>query len=184
MSARYRQSLLFRLSVLTLALVAAGWLCPQPAAAGGLDKLDTSLKLIPEDAAFYSSMMRNREQFEAIRHSNALAKIQEMPIVQMGLAFYNMQLATPGSNVAKIDAALKNPESRKVLDLAAEMASDEIFIYGDKSFADFVKLFQIVNAAQSYSPLMALADRPEAGGDRPSRSRPGRSWRRWPTTRR
>ena len=109
MSARYRQSLLFRLSVLTLALVAAGWLCPQPAAADGLDKLDTSLKLIPEDAAFYSSMMRNREQFEAIRHSNALAKIQEMPIVQMGLAFYNMQLATPGSNVAKIDAALREP---------------------------------------------------------------------------
>ena len=182
MSARYRQSLLFRLSVLTLALVAAGWLCPQPAAANGLDKLDTSLKLIPEDAAFYSSMMRNREQFEAIRHSNALAKIQEMPIVQMGLAFYNMQLATPGSNVAKLDAALRNPESRKVLDLAAEMASDEIFIYGDKSFADFVKLFQIVNAAQSYSPLVALADRPGGRHGARRKSRPGRSWRRWPRT--
>jgi hypothetical protein len=156
MSARYRQSLLSWLSVLTLALLAAGWLWPQPAAAGALDKLDSSLKLIPEDAAFYSSMMRNRERFEAVRHSNALAKILAMPIVQQGLAFYNAQLATPGSNVAQIAEALKNPESRKVLDLAAEMASDEIFIYGDKGFAEFVKLFQIANTAQSYSPLTAL----------------------------
>ncbi len=165
MPARYRQSLLFRFSVLTLALAAAGWLCPQPAAAGELDKLDTSLRLIPEDAAFYSSMMRNREQFEAIRHSNALAKIQEMPIVQMGLAFYNVQLATPGSRVAMLDAALRNPESRKVLDLAAEMVSDEIFIYGDKNVVDFVKLFQIVNAAQTYSPLVAQLTGQAAAGE-------------------
>ena len=122
----------------------------------------------------------NREQFEAIRHSNALAKIREMPIVQMGLAFYNFQLATPESDVAKIDAVLRNPESRKMLDLAAEMASDEIFIYGDERFVDFVKLFQIVNAAQTYSPAGAAGDRAGGRPEPPANSRAGRSWRRWP----
>ena len=139
-----------------------------PSPAGELDKLDTSLKLIPDDAAFYSSMMRNREQFEAIAKSNAWAKIMEMPVVQMGLSLYNMQLANPDSSPAKIDAALKNPEMRKILDLLADMASDEVFVYGDKNFVDFMKLFQIVNGANSFGPLKAA--------DRAVRRRPTRTW--------
>ncbi|MEN6459221.1 MAG: hypothetical protein ABFC63_09850 [Thermoguttaceae bacterium] len=157
MSARRRHSLVFRSLVLTLTLVAIGWHCPRQAVADSFDKLDTSLKLIPGDAAFYASVLRNRECFEAIRQSSAVAKILEMPIVQTGIMFYNIQLATPESNVAKFDAFLKNPESRKLLNMAADMASDEVFLYGDKSFADFVKLFQAVNAARTYAPLMALA---------------------------
>ena len=76
----------------------AGW---PGGGATELDKLDTSLKLIPEDAAFYSSMLRNREQFEAIRNSNAWAKVREMPVVQMGLSLYQAQLGTPSSGPAK-----------------------------------------------------------------------------------
>ena len=42
---------------------------------------------------------------------------------------------------------LKNPEMQKILDLLADMGSDEVFVYGDKNFVDFVELFQTVNAA-------------------------------------
>ena len=96
MVARHWSSRLARLSAVAIALAAAGWLAG-PVAATELDKLDTSLKLIPEDAAFYSSMLRNREQFEAIRNSNAWAKVREMPVVQMGVSLYQMQLGTPGA---------------------------------------------------------------------------------------
>ena len=51
----------FLVALATLVAAAA-----RPAAADDLAKLDTSLKLIPADAAFYSSMLRNREQFQAI----------------------------------------------------------------------------------------------------------------------
>jgi hypothetical protein len=147
--------------LLILALVAlTGWVGPRTTAAE-LDKLDTALKLVPADAAFYSAMMRNREQLEAIAGSNAWAKLREMPVVQMGLMFYNMQLSTPESGPAKLQAALENPETRKILDLLADMASDEMFVYGDQSCVEFLGMLQEVNGASRFGPLvMMLTDIP------------------------
>jgi hypothetical protein len=130
--------------------------CPivGPAAAGDLDKLDTSLKLIPEDAAFYSSMLRNREQVEAIANSRAWAKLKGMPIIQMGLALYNLQAASPDSVPGKVQAALEQPEVRKLLDLAADMASQDVFVCGDASCIQCVELLQQVIGAMRYGPLV------------------------------
>ena len=127
-----------------------GRAAPRPAAADDLAKLDTSLKLIPADAAFYSSMLRNREQFEAIKNSKAWAKIVELPVVQFGLAMYNMQVQSPDSIPAQMHAALEDSENRDTVDLLNEMVSDEVFVYGDKHVVDFVRLFQIVNTARSF----------------------------------
>ena len=129
-----------------------------PAQAGALDKLDSSLKLVPDNAAFYVNMLHNREQVEAIQKSNAWAKIQALPAVQVGLAAYRTQLATPGSRAAMIQAALENPEVRKIVDLVGAMVSDEVFVYGDDTCTDFVELFQNLNFAQSYDPLLMHAE--------------------------
>jgi hypothetical protein len=146
-----------QLLILAFVLMATGWLAAPMAAAAELDKLDTSLKLIPEDAAFYSCMLRNREQFEAVRNSNAWAKVQQMPAVQMGLSFYSAQLANPDGKLAKLDSVLKNPEIRKVLDLLVDMASDEVFVYGDDSCTDCLELMQNVAGAVRYGPIVAQA---------------------------
>jgi len=95
MVARHWNGKFLRAFALAVALTAAGWWAASSAPASELDKLDTSLKLIPADAAFYSSMLRSREQFEAIAASNAWAKIKAMPVVQMGLSMYQAQLANP-----------------------------------------------------------------------------------------
>jgi hypothetical protein len=155
MIARHWKNRLAWLVVVAAMLASTGWFAPR-ATAAALDKLDSSLKLIPADAAFYSNMTRNREQIEAIGRSNAWAKIMEMPLVQMGKAFYDMQLANPESKPAKFEAVLKNPEILKALGLLADMGSDEVFIYGDKNFVDFVDLFQTVNGAQTYAPFYAV----------------------------
>ena len=182
MVARHWSSRLARLAILAVALAAAGWLAGPVAAAGELDKLDTSLKLIPEDAAFYSSMLRNREQFEAIRNSNAWAKVREMPVVQMGLSLYQAQLGTPGSGPAKLQAAWKNPEVRKIVDLVADMVSDDVFMYGDDSCTDFLELMQDVSGAVQLRAGGAASRpaRPEAST--PTNSRPNWPSRRWPNT--
>ena len=182
MMARHGNYRLARLSVLAMALAAVGWLTPNPVTAAELDKLDTSLKLIPEDAAFYSSMLRNREQFEAIRTATPGRKSRQMPVVQMGLSMYQMQLATPGSGPAKIEAALQNPEIRKIVDLAVDMVSDEVFVYGDESCIDFLELVQNVNGAMQLRADGAASDRPGRGPQpRPAPGRHGRS-RRWRNT--
>ena len=146
-----------------VALVAFGMLAARPLAAADLAKLDTSLKLIPADAAFYSSMLRNREQFEAVKNSKAFAKIMEMPVVQMGLTMYNMQAQSPGTGPAKFEEALHNPETRKIIDLLADMAADEVFVYGDKNFVDFLELAQNLVGAMRYGPaVMQLTNKEHA----------------------
>jgi hypothetical protein len=125
--------------------------------AGDLDKLDTALKFAPADAAFCTSMLRNREQASAVRHSRAWAKIRQMPLVQMGLSLYAAQVSLPDSVPARIDAALHNPEVRKMLDLATDMVSDEVFVFGDKECIDFMGLLQDVNVAMSYGPILLQA---------------------------
>jgi hypothetical protein len=146
--------------ILAAALIAlSAWelLAVQPVAAGELDKLDTSLKLIPADAAFYSSMLRNREQVEALLHSNAWAKIMSMPSVQMGLALYNAKAQEPGSPVSRFQEVRQNPEAKKLINLAADMGSNEIFIYGDKNCNQFVELLQYIGSGMRYGGAILQA---------------------------
>ena len=147
-------------TILAAALIAlSAWQLPavQPAAAGELDKLDTSLKLIPADAAFYQSMLRNREQVEALLHSNAWAKIMSMPSVQMGLAVYHAKAQEPGSPVSRFEEVRQNPEVKKLINLAADMGSNEIFIYGDKNCNQFIELLQHIFSGMRYGPAILQA---------------------------
>ncbi len=143
-----------QITIAAVALVAVGLTALPATAASPLDKLDTSLKLIPEDAAFYSSMLRNREQFEILRKSNAWTKIQQMPVVQMGLSLYRAQMTDPNSGPAKVEVALQNPETRKIVDLLAGMVSEEVFVYGDDTSVNFFELVQNIAGAMRYGPTI------------------------------
>ncbi|MGA2799178.1 MAG: hypothetical protein ABSE63_16485 [Thermoguttaceae bacterium] len=145
------------LAAALIAMSACQWAAAQPAAAGELDKLETSLKLIPADAAFYSSMLRNREQVEAFLHSNAWEKIKSMPSVQMGLAMYNAQAQQEGSRVWQFQDKIQNPEAKKLINLAADMGSNEIFFYGGKNCNQFVELMQYVVSSMRYGPAILQA---------------------------
>jgi hypothetical protein len=140
--------------VAIVAVLSVGWLWAGPVEASKeLDQLDSAIKWIPEDAAFFSTMLRNREQIEAIAASRAWSKLQSMPIVQMGWQMYQMQAGLPGSVPGKINQALDNPQVQDLLNLLADMFSDEVFLYGDADMVDFA-----------------------------TRSRPHCSWPSWPTT--
>jgi len=157
MIARTKTWKMFCIAAGTMAAVLAiGWASPR-AAAGELEKLDASLKWIPADAAFYSSVMRGREQFDAIAASNAWAKIKELPLVKEGLENYREELKNPGSGPAQFEANLKNPEIRKILDLLIDMASNEVFLYGDSSATDFLELMQNNNRAVNLGRIAELA---------------------------
>ncbi|MGA2258753.1 MAG: hypothetical protein ABSG53_29145 [Thermoguttaceae bacterium] len=101
-----------------------------------------SLDVVPADAAFYSVMLRNREQFDAVVNSKAFAKLKALPHVQMGLGLYQMQAADPNSPVGKFEAARRDPELKKSLDFLADLFSDEVFVFGGPSFSQTVELFQ------------------------------------------
>ncbi|HEY4761498.1 MAG TPA: hypothetical protein VIH42_13030, partial [Thermoguttaceae bacterium] len=139
-----------------IVLLVGGWLAIQPAMAGELDKLDTSLKLIPANASFYSSMLRNREQIEILLNSNAWEKIKSISLIQQNLALLNSQFDQPGSPAAQLRAAMENPEVKKLINLACDMGSNEIFFYGGENFNEFVELMQHVISAMRFGPTMLM----------------------------
>ncbi|MBN2476614.1 MAG: hypothetical protein JXB62_18535 [Pirellulales bacterium] len=142
------------LFLMIAAVALGGLLAVEPVRAGQLEDLGTSLNLVPDDAAFCSTMLRNREQIEAIGGSQAWSKLKSMPFVQMGLALYYMQAANPESVPGQIQTALKDPEVRKLLDLAADMTSDEVFCYGDQSLVGAMELMQQIGGAMRYGPAI------------------------------
>ncbi len=145
------------LIITVVTVLVVGLPAMQPAtAAAPLDTLDISLKLVPADAAFYCTLLRNREQIEAIAGSRAWSKLKNMPVVQMGLAMYHIQAANPQGPAGQFKAAMENPEIQEIVGLLVEMTSDEVFFYGDESWVEFVQLMQAINGANQCTPLMVL----------------------------
>lgn len=105
-------------------------------------KESTSLKLVPADAAFYSTSLRLKEQFKAFIDSRAFAKIKAMPLVQLGVAQMRAQFEN-----AQLARWMQAPENQELIELVKDMLSHEVFVYGDSTCADVLDLgVQLTNA--------------------------------------
>ncbi|MBN2579573.1 MAG: hypothetical protein JXB10_11335 [Pirellulales bacterium] len=143
---------------LTVAVWWSGAVLPR-AAAGDLEQLDASVKLVPGDAAFYSSMLRNREIVENILESNAWTKLMNLPVTQLGLKDLRLYAADPQTDLGRFLAAMENPEGQKLLALLCDMGSSEIFVYGDQSAGDFYQFVQnFSNELNNKLMMMRFAD--------------------------
>ena len=155
MFSRYFRFAVVRLLVAAAALAFGGRLASQAAVAANVNKLDTSLKLIPADAAFYSSILHGGEMVRTVADSKAWSKLMQLQFVQMGLMQYNLMAAMPSTPPGQIQAFRNSPEGQKLLHLLGEMGSDEMFVYGDPSQVKFVELVQDVIGAVN-SPMVAF----------------------------
>jgi hypothetical protein len=154
---RHSRFLVVRLLLAAVAVAVVGRFSAPAAVAAGLDKLDTSLKMIPDDAAFYSSLLKGGELVEAIGHSKAWSKLKQLQYVQFGLMQYQFMAAMPDTIPAKIEAFRNSEDGQKLLRLLGEMGSEEMFAYGDPSQIKFVDLLQDLAAAYQ-SPLAAFEE--------------------------
>jgi hypothetical protein len=140
-----RRNLLLAVALVALFVVSA----VAPAIAQTNLREDTSLKLIPADAAMYGTSLRNRQIFDKVMASNAVARLKTMPVMQMALE----QMKEP---MAQYEAMLADPAVKEINDLVIEMLSDEIFVYGSGDWGELFDVFQEVNAAQQWSSLEQL----------------------------
>lgn len=143
---------------LLLTLVNVLTVLVQPARAAAPDQLAGSLKWIPDDAAFYSSLLHNRAQWQAIRESRAWARLAALPAVQTARQKIQAEVKEGGS-LAQIYQVYQQPENRQLLDMLCDMVSEEVFLYGGPSWVGFLDLAGQLNAAQSYGPLFMLLSR-------------------------
>ena len=127
----------------------------EPAAAGRL-----GVALVPQDAAFVSSSLRLREQYDAIVQSNAMKSVLALPAVRRAIDSLEEQRATPGSPLSIFDAFTQLPENADAIELLADMVSTDTFVYGEPSCVSFWKLVRKLAESQQRAG-MAAADRGE-----------------------
>ncbi len=118
-----------------------------------------SLQLVPADAAFYSAATRLREQYDIVVGSRAIAKLRELPIVQMGLAMAAVQWSDPDGDLATIRELLAQPENQQLADVLIDAASHEVFIYGS---AEFENLLDVLSELNRTDPPVGSAQDAEA----------------------
>ena len=122
-------------------------------------KIDSSLPLVPADAAYYSAMLRNREQFDAVAKSKAWARITQLPLYQMGLAMLKQQLDSETG--APLREWMKDEENRDLLQMLSDAVSTEIFWYGGSNWIGFVDLYTQLNRAQQFGQVQQLLKDPK-----------------------
>ena len=74
---------------------------------------DSGMATVPADAAFFSSALRIREQYDRIMGSKAATAIRELPAVARGLASWEEQREMPGSPVSMFLTFLELPENEQ-----------------------------------------------------------------------
>jgi hypothetical protein len=114
-----------------------------------------SLSLATADAAFYSATLRSKEQYDLVMQSNAWRKLKNMPAVQMGMMFMQFQLSDPQSPLAQAKEMLDAPENQELLAVLADMANEEMFLYGSASYLDLIDLLQTINTNNQFAPIIA-----------------------------
>jgi hypothetical protein len=113
-----------------------------------------SLGLIPADAAFYSAMLRNKEQIDIIARSRAWKELWDLPVVQMGWQQLRQQYSE--GSLAMVRTFLEEPDNRELLDVLADAGSHEVFFYGGANWLQFVELMAMVNTAQRFGQITSL----------------------------
>ncbi len=140
-------------TVLLAITLIMGSLVARPALAA--EKLGNSLDFIPADAAFYSSSLRLQQQVDILLKSKAWATLMGMPSLQLGIAGAQMQMNTAGGPMQQYQEWYKQPENQELIELLKDGVSDEVFLYGDKSFAGFTGVaLEAMNSAR-FAPMFS-----------------------------
>ncbi len=142
------------LALVTLALAA---LPARPAWAAGGTGPENSLPLIPADAAFYSTSLRNREHLDLFLKSKAFAQLRDMQGVRMAMAYLQQQWSDPDGKLKPVRDIVEQAENQELLALLGDAFSNEIFFYGGPTWGDFMELTLQVQGAMRYGPTMLKA---------------------------
>ena len=146
-----------------LAALVGGVFLAGPAPAADPAGPDTSLKLVPADAAFYTAMLRNKEQLDLVADSRAWAKLWAMPSVQQAWTAVQREYNSPVGSLAALHQLMQDPDNQDLVALVGDAFSDEVFCYGDDGWADLFDLYQQVNSATQFQPILDQLDH-KAGG--------------------
>ncbi len=114
---------------------------------------DSSLALVPQDAAFFSANMNMRDAWNDFLSGSFVTRLRSVPYVKRleaeGLAQWN----NPAGQMKAVRDTLKNPNVQNLLSLLVDMNSQEIFVYGasdwNEAISGLMWLYQDISARSS-----------------------------------
>jgi hypothetical protein len=124
-------------------------------AADGIES--SGVAMIPHDAAFVSSTLRLREQWQRFAKSNAYAALRKLPAVSRGLDSLEEQKLQPGSPLSMLATFMELPENVQALELLDDMVATDTFVYGEPSCVAFMQLVKKIQQAQNAAGMLRLA---------------------------
>ena len=145
--------------IVTSVLALTQLICLQPERVRAADTIreTSSLKFIPADVAFYGTLLRNREQYDALVNSKAFARLMQMPVVQMAVAKLKSQWEDPDEpDLREFKDFLDEPDNKQLVDFLVDSLSREIFFFGDAGFADLLSVINQISAAQRAAAIEAV----------------------------
>jgi hypothetical protein len=138
-----------------LALALAATLAAGPTFAADA-AADTSLALVPADAAFYGASLKLGDQWDRFVQSNAFAKLKALPVVQAGLERLRDEAGKPDTPIGHISAVLKDPANQELVDLLRDAVRQEFFVYGGANWGQVIPVLQELQGAQYFGRLGAV----------------------------
>lgn len=133
-----------------LVAVSAG--VPRPAAAA--EPATPGVAMIPADAAFVSSTLRVREQWQRFVGSNAYAALRKLPAVARAVDTVEELKLQPGSPLSMFATFMELPENAQALELLDDMTSTDTFVYGEPSWIPVIELFKKVQRVQNAAGIL------------------------------
>jgi hypothetical protein len=114
---------------------------------------DTSLKFVPADAAFYSTSLRLKEQFDLFLQSKAWKKLNELPLAKKAWQQLDAEWKKDDSDLAKIRKVYELAENKQLVELLIDMASHELFVCGSANVNELLSIIMQANTAMQWAPL-------------------------------
>ena len=103
------------------------------------DLAATALTIAPQDVAFLLTAIDMRASWEAFAQGNFLKSLRRVEYVRELEQELLTQWEHPVGQIADFKSALRNPNVRDLLRLAADMGSHEFFVYGEDDWCDTIE---------------------------------------------
>src|SRR5688500_5298631 len=134
-------------SALVALLVAVAGIHGAGAQGEGLADQAHSLRAVPADAAFYSTSLRLKEQWDIFLASTTYERLMEVPLMQLAKMQIEFQWQqNPDATLAKIRDYFQSDEGAQTRAIVRQMFSAEVFLYGGEDMGKVLLLFAELNA--------------------------------------
>ncbi len=101
----------------------------------------TGLTLAPSDAAFYSSSLNLRDGILKEVESGVIGSLRQTNYMQELEAYLKDKWDNPDPQIVQAKSLLTGGIARELIKLAGDMAAQECFMFGDKSWSKFLDAF-------------------------------------------